>query len=64
MQEPPYVTSVRLPVSPAAMQETQWLTALSSQAGVMDAVLVAEEAAVYVKFDTQVIDRASIESYL
>ncbi|MDY0207927.1 MAG: MFS transporter [Pseudomonas sp.] len=64
MQEPPYVTSVRLPVSPAAMQETQWLTALSSQAGVMDAVLVAEEAAIYVKFDTQIIDRASVESYL
>lgn len=64
MQEPPYVTSVRLPVSPAAMQETQWLTALSSQVGVMDAVLVAEEAAVYVKFDTQIIDRASVESYL
>ena len=64
MQEPPYVTSVRLPVSPTAMQETQWLTALSSQAGVMDAVLVAEEAAVYVKFDTQIIDRASVESYL
>ncbi len=64
MQEPPYVTSVRLPVSPAALQETQWLTALSSQVGVMDAVLVAEEAAVYVKFDTQIIDRASVESYL
>ena len=64
MQEPPYVTSVRLPLSPAAMQETQWLTALSSQVGVMDAVLVAEEAAVYVKFDTQIIDRASGESYL
>ncbi len=64
MQEPPYVTSMRLPVSPAAMQDTQWLTALSSQAGVMDAVLVAEEAAVYVKFDTQIIDRASVESYL
>ncbi len=64
MQEPPYVTSVRLPVSPAALQETQWLTALSAQAGVMDAVLVAEEAAVYVKFDTQITDRASVERYL
>lgn len=64
MQEPPYVTSMRLPVSPVALQETQWLTALSSQAGVMEAVLVAEEAAVYVKFDTQIIDRAAIEGYL
>lgn len=64
MQEPPYVTSVRLPVSPAALQDRQWLTALSAQAGVMDAVLVAEEAAVYVKFDTQITDRASVESYL
>lgn len=64
MQEPPYVTSVRLSVSPAAMQDTQWLTALSAQAGVVDTVLVAEEAAVYVKFDTQIIDRASVESYL
>ena len=64
MQEPPYVTSMRLPVSPAALQTTQWLTALRSQAGVMDAVLVAEEAAVYVKFDTQIIDRATVETYL
>ena len=64
MQEPPYVTSVRLSVSPAAMQDTQWLTTLSAQAGVVDTVLVAEEAAVYVKFDTQIIDRASVESYL
>ncbi len=64
MQEPPYVTSLRLPVSPAALQATQWLTALRSQAGVMDAVLVAEEAAVYVKFDTQIIDRATVETYL
>ena len=64
MQEPPYVTSVRLSVTPAAMQDTQWLTALSSQAGVMDAVLVAEEAAVYVKFDTQIIDRTTVETYL
>ncbi len=64
MQEPPYVTSMRLLVSPVALQETQWLTALSSQAGVMEAVLVAEEAAVYVKFDTQIIDRAAIEGYL
>ncbi len=64
MQEPPYVTSLRLPVSPAALQATQWLTALRSQAGVMDAVLVAEEAAVYVKFDTQIIDRTTVETYL
>ena len=64
MQEPPYVTSVRLSVSPAAMQDTQWLIALSAQAGVVDTILVAEEAAVYVKFDTQIIDRASVESYL
>jgi len=64
MQEPPYVTSLRLSVSPAAIQATQWLTQLRSQAGVMDAVLVAEEAAVYVKFDTQIIDRATVEAYL
>ena len=64
MQEPPYVTSVRLSVSPAAMQDTQWLIALSAQAGVVDTILVAEEAAVYVKFDTQIIVRASVESYL
>ncbi len=64
MQEPPYVTSLRLSVPPAAMDNTDWLAALSSQAGVMDVVLVAEEAAVYVKFDTQIIDRASVASYL
>jgi len=64
MQEPPYVTSLRLSVPEKALQERQWLTALSSQAGVLEAVVVAEEAAVYVKFDTQIIDRAAVENYL
>ncbi|MDY7219309.1 MFS transporter [Denitrificimonas sp. JX-1] len=64
MQEPPYVTSMRFLLSPAALQDTQWLQALSSQAGVKEAVLVAEEVAVYVKFDTQVTDRATVEAYL
>lgn len=59
MQEPPYVTSTRL--SLAKPPASEWLRQLRDSPGVMDALYVAEEAAVYVKFDNKIIERAQLE---
>lgn len=64
MQEPPYVTSTRLEVEPAPTLTDDWLKQLRAQSGVMDALYVAEEAAVYVKFDNKLIERAQLEQFL
>ncbi|MNN05269.1 Inner membrane transport protein YajR [compost metagenome] len=61
MREPPYVTSVRLPLSPQAQREAGLAARLKATPGVADAFVVAEEAAVYVKVDTQQLDRTSLE---
>jgi len=64
MQEPPYVTSTRLEVEQAPTLTDEWLKQLRAQSGVMDALYVAEEAAVYVKFDNKLIERAQLEQFL
>ena len=61
MREPPYVTSVRLPLSPEALREAGLSERLKAVAGVTDAVVVAEEAAIYIKLDTELLDRATLE---
>ncbi|AOE62500.1 MFS transporter [Pseudomonas corrugata] len=61
MREPPYVTSLRLPLSPEAMREAGLAERLRAVVGVTDAVVVAEEAAVYIKLDTELLDRATLE---
>jgi MFS family permease len=61
MREPPYVTSLRLPLSPEAQRDAGLAERLLAVAGVTDAVVVAEEAAIYIKLDTELLDRASLE---
>jgi len=61
MREPPYVTSLRLPLSPAAACDAGLATRLLAVPGVADAVVVAEEAALYIKVDTEQLDRTSLE---
>ena len=61
MNEPPYVTSVRLPLSPEVLREAGLAARLKATPGVADVFVVAEEAAVYVKVDTQQLDRTSLE---
>lgn len=59
MAEPPYVTSLRLPLSgpaPDGLAER-----LLVEPGVKDAVVRADEAALYVKVDTQQLDRSALE---
>ncbi|MNQ64837.1 Inner membrane transport protein YajR [compost metagenome] len=61
MREPPYVTSLRLPLSSAALEDARLAERLLAVPGVADAVVVAEEAAVYIKVDTEQLDRTSLE---
>jgi MFS family permease len=61
MREPPYVTSLRVALSPDALRETGLAVRLKAVPGVTDAVVVAEEAAIYIKLDTEILDRASLE---
>ncbi|MBB1616889.1 MFS transporter [Pseudomonas sp. UMC65] len=61
MREPPYVTSLRLPVSPEAIREAGLVERLKAVVGVTDAVVVAEEAAIYIKLDTELLDRTTLE---
>ncbi|RJG12193.1 MFS transporter [Pseudomonas cavernicola] len=61
MSEPPYVTSLRLPLSSVAVRDAGLVERLLAVAGVTDAVVVAEEAAIYIKLDTEQLDRTSLE---
>ncbi|MHA6495163.1 MFS transporter [Pseudomonas borbori] len=61
MREPPYVTSLRLPLSAVALQEVGLAKRLQAVPGVADAVVVVDEAAIYIKVDTQQLDRTSLE---
>ncbi|MDD0996700.1 MFS transporter [Pseudomonas sp. TNT2022 ID1044] len=62
MREPPYVTSLRLPLSPEAIREAGLVERLKAVVGVTDAVIVADEAAIYIKLDTELLDRTTLES--
>ena len=61
MREPPYVTSLRLPLSPEAIRESGLAERLKAVVGVTDAVVVAEESAIYIKLDSELLDRATLE---
>jgi len=61
MREPPYVKSLRLPLSPEALRETGLAERLKAVKGVTDAVIVVEESAIYIKLDTELLDRVTLE---
>jgi MFS family permease len=61
MREPPYVTSLRLSLTPAALADSTLVARIQGLTGVTDAVMVVDEAAIYVKIDAKHIDRSSIE---
>lgn len=64
MREPPYVTSLRLPLSEAARHNPELAEQLLAVAGVTDAVVLADEGAAYVKVDTRELDRAELDRLL
>ncbi|UZE89492.1 hypothetical protein LOY66_25840 [Pseudomonas viciae] len=50
-----------MPLSPEAIREAGLTERLKAVVGVTDAVVVADEAAVYIKLDTELLDRATLE---
>ncbi|WP_373389414.1 MFS transporter [Pseudomonas alcaligenes] len=64
MREPPYVTSLRRPLAETALADSGLVGRLLAIPGVSDAIVVAEEAALYIKVDTQQLDRALLEQVL
>lgn len=61
MNEPPYVTGLRLPLSAKAALDPALAEQMMAVLGVSDAVVIAEESAAYVKVDMQVLDRAALD---
>ena len=64
MREPPYVTSLRRPLGATALADMSLSTRILAIPGVTDAIVVREEAALYIKVDTQQLDRALLEREL
>jgi len=64
MQTPPYVTSLCLPLSPAALRDNHLLERLRELPGVADVLLAMEEAAIYIKVDVRQTQRSQIEQML
>lgn len=64
MREPPYVTSLRRPLNASALADPALVGRILAVPGVSDAVVVAEESALYIKVDTQQLDRAWLEREL
>lgn len=64
MKEPPYVTSIRLPLIEQQLTNTQLIPLLMAQKGITDALLATDEKALYIKFDKQIISRDQIDSLI
>lgn len=64
MDEPPYVTSYRLAVDPTLVRDEALLRRVLDVPGVAEAIIVAEEAAAYIKVDTQVLGREQLDRVL
>ncbi len=61
MREPPYVTGLRLPLSPDAALNPLLAEQMLAVPGVSDAVVIVEEAAAYLKVDMKLLDRAELD---
>ncbi|HDZ57959.1 MAG TPA: MFS transporter [Pseudomonas xinjiangensis] len=64
MRQPAYVTSYRLPLPWELLRDEALLRRILAVPGVAEAVIVAEEAAAYIKVDTQVLDREELDRVL
>lgn len=61
MQEPPYVSSLRITLSELAVKDSALEARLKAQPGVAEAIVVPEERSAYVKVDTKVTNRKALE---
>ena len=64
MQEPPYVSSLRIAL-PGPLNDTETLRQrLLAQPGVSDAIIIPSEKSAYIKIDSKVTNRVEIETFL
>lgn len=64
MQQPPYVSSIRLELPNQYTNVAQLQEKLACQPGVMDAVVIAQEQSVYIKVDRKVTSREQLEAII
>ncbi|MEY1609847.1 MFS transporter, partial [Providencia rettgeri] len=62
MQQPPYVSSIRLELPSHFTDSTRLQALLASQPGVIDVVVVAQEYSVYLKVDRKATSREQLET--
>ena len=61
MQEPPYVSSLRIMLSDLAVNDAALASRLRAQPGVADVVVVPEERSAYIKIDSKITNRHTLE---
>lgn len=64
MQQPPYVSSIRLELPSHFTDSTRLQALLASQPGVIDVVVVAQEYSVYLKVDRKATSRERLETVI
>ncbi|WP_058911540.1 MFS transporter [Entomohabitans teleogrylli] len=64
MQEPPYVSSLRIELPEQAMDRDDLQQRLLARDGVSEAFIVPEERSAYVKIDSKITNRVEIETWL
>ena len=64
MQEPPYVSSLRIVLSDAALAVPNLEQRLKAQKGVNSVFIVPEEKSAYIKIDSKVTSRPELEALL
>ena len=64
MQEPPYVSSLRVTLEGSSLDKSELERQLKAQPGVSAVFIVAEEKSAYIKIDSKVTNRAEIEKLI
>ncbi|MDR7344300.1 MFS family permease [Pantoea alhagi] len=64
MQEPPYVSSLRIVLSENALNDPRLEQKLKAQRGVSSVFIVPEERSAYIKIDSKVTSRVELEALL
>ncbi|MFG1175628.1 MFS transporter [Erwiniaceae bacterium CAU 1747] len=64
MQEPPYVSSLRITLDSCKLDKTELAQKLKTEPGVTAVFIVPEEQSAYVKIDSKVTSRATLEKLI
>ncbi|VAX76526.1 Inner membrane transport protein YajR [Serratia symbiotica] len=64
MKEPPYVSTLRIPLSALAVKDLTLESRLKAQVGVVEATIVREEHSAYIKVDLKQTSRSQLENLI